>query len=126
MNSEKKIDALIKEALSKEEAEYYDKLDEKPVFEQFTGLYQGKYKWLNLMVILMIFAAMSGCIYAGFQFASAASIKEMIGWGLVMGATFIMIAMLKIWSWMQMDKNELIREIKRLELQLSILASKKK
>ncbi len=126
MNKEKNIDALIKEALSKEEAEYYDKLEEKPVLKQFAGLYKGKNSWMNYMVAFYILAAIVGCVYAGFQFADAVSTKEMLAWSLVMLATFIMIAMLKIWSWMQMDKGELIREIKRLELQLSVIAGKRK
>ncbi len=126
METDKNIDALIKEALSKEEAEYYDKLEEKPVFEQFTGLYRGKNMWLNFLVTIMIVVALAACIYAGFRFAEAESTKELLGWALMMGATFIIISMLKIWSWMQMDKGELIREIKRLELQLSAIAGKKK
>jgi len=30
--------------------------------------------------------------------------------------------MLKLWFWMQMDKNTVIREVKRLELQVATLA----
>ncbi len=126
MDNDKKIDALIKEALSKEEAAYYDKLEEKPVLKQFAGLYRGKNSWMNYLVTFYILAAIGGCVYAGFQFAEAETTKEMLIWCLVMLATFIMTAMLKIWSWMQMDKGEVIREIKRLELQLSVIAGKKK
>lgn len=126
MKTEKDIDILIKEALSEEEAAYYDKLDEQPVFEQFTGLYHGKNMWINYWVAFVIFAALGGCIYAGFQFAEAETTKELLMWSLVMGGTFVTIAMLKIWSWMQMDKGTLIREIKRLELQLSVLTGKEK
>ena len=32
-----------------------------------------------------------------------------------------MITALKIWAWMQMDKNAIMREIKRLEFQVSVL-----
>jgi hypothetical protein len=31
--------------------------------------------------------------------------------------------MLKVFAWMQMDKNALLRELKRLELQVSSLAN---
>jgi hypothetical protein len=34
------------------------------------------------------------------------------------------VSMLKIFAWMQMDRKALIRELKRLELQISSLASK--
>jgi len=32
------------------------------------------------------------------------------------------IMALKLWSWMQMDRNAVMREIKRLELQVSAIA----
>jgi hypothetical protein len=34
--------------------------------------------------------------------------------------------MLKIWHYMQMDKNAILREVKRLELQVAILVEKQK
>ena len=119
------IDALIKEALSKEEAEYYDKLDEQNVLQQFTGLYKGKNSWMNYLVTIFIFISLGVGIYAGFQFAGAEETKDLLIWSLAMIGCFVMIAMLKIWSWMQMDKTELVREIKRMELQVSALANKK-
>ena len=127
MNTEnEKIDALIREALSKEEAAYYEKLDEQNVMEQFVGLYRGKNSWLNLVVTVFILICLGIGIYSGFRFADAVSTKEMFIWSLVMGGCYLTIAMLKIWSWMQMDKGVLIREIKKLELQVSILVGSKK
>lgn len=121
-----KIDALIREALSKEEAEYYEKLNEQNVMEQFVGLYKGKNSWLNLVVTVFILICLGIGIYSGFQFADAVTTREMFIWSFVMGACYLTIAMLKIWSWMQMDKGVLIREIKKLELQVSILVGSKK
>jgi hypothetical protein len=34
------------------------------------------------------------------------------------------VSMMKMFAWMQMDKNAILREIKRLELQVSSLATK--
>ena len=33
-------------------------------------------------------------------------------------------AMIKLYIWMQMDKNDVLRELKRIELQLAVLSSK--
>ncbi|MEM9680951.1 MAG: DUF6768 family protein [Bacteroidota bacterium] len=41
------------------------------------------------------------------------------------GVVFLFgVSMLKIFAWIQMDKNALLREIKRLEIQISSLAGK--
>ena len=50
--------------------------------------------------------------------------KELLKWA---GGTLIFligVSMLKIFAWMQMDKKALMRELKRLEIQISSLSSK--
>jgi hypothetical protein len=37
---------------------------------------------------------------------------------------FIVMSMLKLYSWMAMDRNAILREMKRLELQISSLSGK--
>ena len=41
-NNMEEIDLLIKETLSKENAAFYDSLEEQNVFEMFFGLFNGK------------------------------------------------------------------------------------
>ena len=48
----------------------------------------------------------------------------MIKWGLGGIVFLIGVSMLKLFAWMQMDKNALLREIKRLEIQVSSLSQK--
>jgi hypothetical protein len=45
------------------------------------------------------------------------------GGGFFLG--IFMVTALKVWAWMQMDRNAIIREIKRLEVQLTALHLKK-
>ncbi len=40
------IDEFVKETLTKEEAKFYDELDEQNLFQMVGGLFQGKIKWL--------------------------------------------------------------------------------
>jgi len=32
--------------------------------------------------------------------------------------------MMKLWHWMQMDKNSILREMKRMEFQIAVLSEK--
>ena len=50
--------------------------------------------------------------------------KDLIKWGVGTMIFLLGVSMLKIFAWMQMDKNALLREVKRLELQVSSLAGK--
>ncbi len=125
MNDEDKhIDELIKETLTKEEAKYYDQLHEQDFFQEFGNLFTGKKAWATILSFIYIFAFIGVLIWAIINFIQVESVKEIATWGLVILVSFNAIGLLKIWGWMQMDKNELKREIKRLELQVSVLAGK--
>jgi O-antigen/teichoic acid export membrane protein len=112
------IDKLIKETLSKEEAKFYDNLDEQNVFQMFTGLFQGKNKWLIYVMNVMTIIFFVLFVYCLVMFFGTDQTNDLIKWG-IGGIMFLMaLCMLKLFAWLQMDKNALLRELKRLELQL--------
>jgi len=119
-----KIDQLIKEALTEEEVEFYDKLDEQNVFQMLGGLFTGKNRWIMVLMnvaMLVIFVALIFCII---RFFSTDLTNELIKWAIAGLICVNAISLLKLFTWMQMDKNSIKRELKRLELQVSNLASK--
>ena len=50
--------------------------------------------------------------------------SELIKWGVGTLMFLLSLSMLKIYAWMQMDKNAVLREMKRLELQVMSLSGK--
>lgn len=119
------IDDLIKQALSEEESEILERLDEQSIFEQVMSTYQGKMKWLGIYVTFLILVFTVLLIYCLVEFLRTEDIRQMLLWGAGMGASFLMVMMLKIWKFMQMNKNTLLREIKRLELHIAALHKNK-
>ncbi|MBW1296797.1 DUF6768 family protein [Aquimarina litoralis] len=118
------IDKLIKETLTKEEAKFYDELDEQTMFEMIGGMYKTKNRWIIIMMNIVNVIAFGLFIYCVVKFLGAESTNDLIKWSAAGFLCIMMTSMLKIFSWLQIDKNALIREIKRLELQVSSLASK--
>jgi hypothetical protein len=119
------IDELIKEPLSKEEAVFYDSLEEQNLIEMVGGLFNTKNRWLIILMNIVQVISFIFFIYCLVQFLNTEETNELIKWG-VGGFVFLfMSSYLKLFSWMQMDKNALLREMKRLELQLSSIAGKK-
>jgi len=113
------IDDLIKKALTEEESEILVRLGkEQSIFEQLLSNFKGKMKWMSMYIALMILVFFIISIYCLIKFLNAEDIRLMLLWGAGMGASFLTIGMLKMWQWMQMDKNTLLREIKRLELHI--------
>ncbi len=124
-NNMEEIDELIKESLTKEEAEFYDSLDEQNLLEMVGGLFVTKNRWLIIMMNLVQLISFILFIYCLVQFLDADETNKLIKWGAGGFVFLLMSSYLKLFSWMQMDKNALLREMKRLELQVSSIASKK-
>ncbi|MEM9391233.1 MAG: DUF6768 family protein, partial [Bacteroidota bacterium] len=120
--SNEEIDKVIHEALNKEEAEFYDQLGEQSIIEMAFNVYTGKDRWLKVIIALLTFLFFAGFVYSAIQFFETEMATEMIKW-LGIGSLFFGMSMaLKLWQWMQMDKNAILREMRRIELQLSIIA----
>lgn len=118
------IDKLIKETLTEEEAKFYDELEEQNVFQMVFGLFKGKNKWILVMMNIMTLVFFVLFIYCVVQFFDSEALKDLLKWGFGSLVFLFGVSMLKVFAWMQMDKNALLRELKRLELQVSSLSGK--
>ena len=123
-NEFEKIDELIKEALTEEESKFYDNLEEQNVFQMLGGVFQGKNKWIMVLLNFVMLVAFGFLIYSVIQIFNTDVTNELIMWSLAIVTLLLMVSMLKMFVWMQMDKNSIKREIKRIELQISTLSSK--
>ena len=118
------IDKIIKEALTQEEAKFYDELEEQNLFQMVGGIFKGKLGWLILIMNIMTVVFFGLFVYCVVQFFETSITNELIKWGLGSVIFLISISMLKLFVWMQMDKNALLREMKRLEIQVLSLSGK--
>ncbi|TYA71669.1 DUF6768 family protein [Seonamhaeicola marinus] len=118
------IDELIKETLTTEEAKFYDELDEQNFFQMLGGVFKGKNSWLAFLLHIVNTAVFGLLIYCIIQTFDVEDTNDLIIWVGACIFCFITMSMIKIYVWMQIHRNALTREIKRLELQISSLSSK--
>ena len=123
-NSNEEIDELIKSALSQEEATYYNELEEQSLLDMALGVYRGKLKWLAILTAVVMIVVFGLAVYCLIQFLDADNTKDMILWAAGMFGAMMATSMLKLFHWMQMDKNAVLRELKRVELQVGVLTAK--
>jgi protein-S-isoprenylcysteine O-methyltransferase Ste14 len=119
-----KIDEIIKDALTAEEAKFYDELDEQNLLQMLGGAFKGKLGWLIVIMNIVIVIVFGLFIYCAIQFFNTAETNELIRWSVAGTFCMIVISILKLFIWMQMDKNSILRELKRMEFQVSLLAGK--
>ncbi|MDY8138969.1 DUF6768 family protein [Aquimarina sp. 2201CG5-10] len=123
-NEMKDIDELIKETLTREEAKFYDELGEQNIFEMIGGMFNTRHRWLIVIMNIVTLIAAVLFVFCLIEFLKADTTNDLIKWAAAGFTCMLFVTMLKIFAWMQMDKNALLREIKRLELQISSIAGK--
>lgn len=118
------IDQLIEESLSKEDAQFYNELDEQGMFKQWGGLYSGKLgKWAVVVTTFQILITILA-FWFGYKFFTVEDSILMAKYGVGLLIGVIMNGLLKQWHWMQMDKNTILLEMKRIEFQVAVLMEK--
>ncbi len=124
MKNTENIDELITKMLNKEEAEFYHKLDEQGLPEMITNLYNGKLKWLTIMISIVMLLFFVLAVYSSIKLFGADSTSKMILWGFISFFSLMVVGFLKLINLLQMYSNKISREMKRLEFQISILSQK--
>jgi len=124
MKNFREIDELIKETLTAEEAKFYDELNEQNIFQMMFGIFKGKNRWMTITISIVQLIWFVVFVYCAIQFFNTEETNELIRWGIFGALSIMASSMLKFYTWMQMDKRALLREIKRLELQVSSLSGK--
>ena len=124
MERKEDIDKLIKEALSEEESELLKRIEDQTLMDMMLMNIRGRLRWVAYYTLFIMLVFFGLGIYCLVEFINAEEIREMMLWGAEMFGSLTLVVMLKIWHWMQMDKNQLAREIKRLELRITQLTEK--
>jgi hypothetical protein len=73
----------------------------------------------------MTFAILGVMIFTIIEMLKAEDLGDKMEWMFYSLLGFITIVLMKIWSWNQLDKNAILREMKRLEYQVALLQSEK-
>lgn len=120
------IDKLITESLNKDEAEFYRSLDgDQGLFQMIRGMYKGKLAWITGVMTFVHTIITVIAFYTGYLLFTIDNIADMIQYGSIMFIALIFASMIKLWTWMQMNRNSILQEIKRLEFQVAALMEKK-
>ena len=119
------IDAKIRRALEATDTDLADEFDgDQSMMEMVFDTFRGTQKWLTFLAIFGSFVFMAGSVFGIIQLFKAQETREHILWALGVVFCFSAISLMKIWFWMQMNRNSILREIKRVELQVARLAAK--
>ena len=115
------IDNMIEEALGQEEREILRRMGGEPgFFAQAFGVFRGPTGWVNVVMMVAQAAIFIVGVWAAWHFFLAADPVSQLRWGLPAATLLILATILKMALLPRMETNLVIRELKRLELQLAL------
>jgi hypothetical protein len=114
------VDDAIRRALSPQDLQALDDLSrEEPILLQAMRAFEGQQRWVGLVGWAGGFGLFAAGCYFGWRFVQAGDPRTMMLWGAAAGLAALGVSMIKLWFFMEMQKNSIIREVKRLELQVA-------
>jgi hypothetical protein len=118
------LDHAIRQSLSAEDAALLDRLGaDQTLHRQVLATFEGRLRWFNVMGWIAGFVLFAVACVLSWQFVQADELRDMLRWGAASALAFAGIALIKVWFWMELQKNAIVREIKRLEVQVASLAA---
>ena len=119
------IDEKIRNALAAEDQKAIDEIDDGAGVFELVGLtFKGKQAWVTYYMYFLGLVVTGVFIYAIVQYLGTMDIKESLNWALLIVGCLFMISLIKILGWQQLQKAELMREIKRLEMRIMLATEK--
>lgn len=115
-------DERITAALDADDRAFLDSLDTgRGMFQQIGDSWHGPLGgWAKFSFAIAIVIGIA-LAYAFFRALTAASTDAMIGWGLTTIGLLIMQGFLKEWMFARMNMLTILREVKRLQVQVALL-----
>ncbi len=119
------IDDAIRQALSAEDAEALERYATDPsLMQRVLEAFSGRLALLNALALFVGFALFGIGLYSAWRFMSEPDVVGMLKWGGATGLAALCLIATKLWFWSELRSNAVIREVKRLELQVARLAAR--
>ncbi len=111
------IDQKIQAALRRDGAGT-DLLEEPNLAEEAITAFRGRNRVISTFAFVLTFVFFGGAVWAGWRFYGAETVPAQIQWGALAFLLILMVSFLKLWFWLEMHTNRVLRELKRVELLL--------
>ncbi len=118
-NLDQRIQALLKQA-----SDLPEHIDEPSVADEIISTFKGRRSWLLKWAAVKMIAAVVFMLFFAYQFFQQDSVMAMIAFATGTLLCAFAYASVFLFVWIQMNHNNTVSEIKRLELQLAILSRK--
>jgi Family of unknown function (DUF6768) len=114
-----KLDQMIAEALSEEDRAIMAETGERGVFAELAAQLSGHNAWVKWVSYLYIAVFAGLFFWTAWEAFTATDLLVALKWGLGAVLSMIVVGMLKLYLFTEMQTDRVIRELKRVELMLA-------
>lgn len=116
----KNIDEMIKAGLSEHDQQLFDELEsDMNIQEMAVTAFQGRNRGIKVFAFILSFVFFGLAVFCVWNFSQTQDVRLALNWLMGFGFCALSVAMFKMYFWMEMHKSSVLREVKRVELQLS-------
>ena len=115
-------DDRIAAALDADDREFLASLDEgRGMFTQIGDVLTGPLGGWSKLIFAVAFVLGIALVYFAYRFFTASGVEDTVQWGMITLAVLMMQGFIKEWFYSRMNMLSILREVKRLQLQVSML-----
>lgn len=109
------LDQKIQAALRRNDAG--DALASEPnIAEEVLTAFRGRHRWLSAFALVLNLIFFAGAVWSALRFHAASAVADQLQWAALGIVLLLFVMFLKVWFWLEMHTNRVLRELKRLEL----------
>lgn len=117
------IDDRIRGALDEDDRAFLAGLDEgRGMFSQIGDVLSGPLGGWSKLIFAVSFLLGIALVYFAYRFFTASAFEEAVWWGMITLAGLMMQGFIKEWFYSRMNMLSVLREVKRLQVQVAMLA----
>ena len=114
------IDQTLDDALQAEERDLLRRIGEEPGYlDQALSIFSGKTGWVSALLMVVQGVAFLGGAFMAWKFFQAADTLSALRWGMPSAVLLLTSLIIKMAMWPTIQANRVIRELRRLELQMA-------
>ncbi|MEM5551545.1 DUF6768 family protein [Pseudoalteromonas neustonica] len=115
------IDEKIKHSLQAEQHNLESILEsDSGLFKQLIGIYKGKMRLWTILGTFFAFIFTAIFILSAYQFFNS---EQQLFWAVCFVSSLMMQIAIKLWLFMEMNRQSIMKEIKRSELEIRLILS---
>lgn len=119
-----KFDQRLFGELSADDAAFLDRLEEdRGLYAQMSDTFSGPLKLWTVFAFVLSLTFFVAAIYSLVQLWAGPPLRESLIWLAMFGWFILAVAMIKMWYWMRLNQLTLLRELKKIELQVARLST---